>query len=355
MQNPSKYIRPCIRALEPYSTARDDFKGGIDISIWVDANENPYPTGVNRYPDPHQRRLKEAIAKLKGVKPENIFIGGAGSDEAIDLTYRIFCEPRVDNAIAIAPSYGVYQVAAAVNDVELRAVALRPDYSLPVEELLGAADEYTKLMWLCSPNNPTANAFPHEQILELARRFDGMVVVDEAYVDFSTEGSLLPHLASYPNLIILQTFSKAWGMASLRVGMAFSAPEISEIYARVKYPYNLNGPTQEEVIRRLHTDIRPMVNEIISERLRMERELPGLPCVVKVYPSDANFLLVKVTDADNLYDYLLSHGVIVRNRSRVKGCESTLRFTIGTPEENTRILSLLKDYPNNDKTSSSAT
>ena len=313
--------------------------------MWLDANESPYNNGVNRYPDPHQHSLKEKISRLKGVGVENIFVGGAGSDEAIDLTFRIFCEPGVDNAVSIAPSYGVYRVAAAINDIELREVMLTPDFMLPVSELLQAADAHTKLMWICSPNNPTGNAFALAEIETLADSFGGIVVVDEAYVDFSEKGSLLSVLHHHPNLIILQTFSKAWGMAGLRVGMAFASQEIAEIYARVKYPYNLNGPTQMEVMRRMEENISDKVAEIVNEAKSLAETLGRFPFVEKVYPTDANFLLVKVDNADALYDYLLSNGVIVRNRSRVAGCEECLRFTIGTPDENARVINLLNQYP----------
>lgn len=342
--NPLSLVRPNILSLEPYSTARDEFKGG-DISVWLDANESPYPTGVNRYPDPHQKALKLAVSRLKGIGPEHIFIGGAGSDEAIDLTYRIFCRPGIDNAIAIAPSYGVYAVSADINDVELRTVPLGEDYSLPVDRLLEAADANSKLMWICSPNNPTANSFSRDDILRLAREFRGMVVVDEAYIDFASAPSLIGEIGRHTNLIVLQTFSKAWGMASLRIGMAFAVAEIAELYARVKYPYNINGPTQAEVLRRIsETDIRPQVEEIRAQRDFLSRRLAAHPRVLKVYPSDANFILVKVDDADAMYDYLISHGVIVRNRNRVKGCEGCLRFTVGTPEENLRVTALLEKY-----------
>lgn len=342
--NPLSLVRPNILSLEPYSTARDEFKGG-DISVWLDANESPYPTGVNRYPDPHQKALKLAVSRLKGIGPEHIFIGGAGSDEAIDLTYRIFCRPGIDNAIAIAPSYGVYAVSADINDVELRTVPLGEDYSLPVDRLLEAADANSKLMWICSPNNPTANSFSRDDILRLVREFKGMVVVDEAYIDFASAPSLIGEIGRHPNLIVLQTFSKAWGMASLRIGMAFAVAEIAELYARVKYPYNINGPTQAEVLRRIsETDIRPQVEEIRAQRDFLSRRLAAHPRVLKVYPSDANFILVKVDDADAMYDYLISHGVIVRNRNRVKGCEGCLRFTVGTPEENLRVTALLEKY-----------
>lgn len=341
--NPLNFVRPNILALEPYSTARDEFKGD-DISVWIDANESPYPSGVNRYPDPHHAKLKQAIAKLKGVSEGQIFIGGAGSDEAIDLVFRIFCRPGIDNAIAIAPSYGVYKVSAAINDVELREVMLGDEYQLPVEKLLSAADSNSKVLWICSPNNPTANAFPTEALEELAEKFNGMVVIDEAYSDFSSEPSMLTVLDRHPNLIVLQTFSKAWGMASLRIGMAFAAPEIAELFGRVKYPYNINGPTQEELLRRITTtDITSQVAEIISERDRLVKSLSDIPAVKKIYHSDANFILVKFDDPDMVYDYLIAHGVIVRNRNRVKGCEGTLRITVGTPEENSKVINLLEN------------
>ncbi len=338
-----RYVRKNILALEPYSTARDEFKGG-DISVWLDANESPYDNGVNRYPDPHQRKLKERVSELKGVDQGSIFIGGAGSDEAIDLTFRIFCEPRVDNVIAITPSYGVYKVAAAVNDIEIREVQLNDDFSLPVDRLLAAADSHTKLMWICSPDNPTGNAFAVADLERLARSFDGMLVVDEAYVDFSTAGSMLPLLPELPNLIVLQTFSKAWGMASLRVGMAFASPEVAGLFARVKYPYNLNGPTQAEVLRRLDEDISGKVAELRHEAVGLSRSLSEAGCVVRVYPTDANFLLAEVTDADRVYDYLISNGVIVRNRTKMPGCRNCLRFTVGTPEENRRVIELINEF-----------
>lgn len=344
MKNPLDYVRRNILSLEPYSTARDDFKGG-EISVWADANENPYDNGVNRYPDPHHRELKAAVAALKGVDATQLFIGGAGSDEAIDLTFRIFCEPGVDNAIAIAPSYGVYKVSAAINNVELRQVMLRKDFSLPAEELSEAADSRSKLMWICSPNNPTGNAFSREEILGLCEKFDGMVVVDEAYADFSEKGSVADAVADHPNLIVLQTFSKAWGMAALRSGIAIADPRVAAIFGNVKYPYNINGPTQRELIRRIRqTDLKPMVDEIVNERNRLAEKLEKAPAVVKVYPSDANFLLVKVTDANRMYDYLVENGVIVRNRSSQPLCASTLRITVGTPDENKKIIELIEQF-----------
>lgn len=336
-------IRKNILALEPYSTARDEFKGG-DISVWLDANESPYNNGVNRYPDPHQKRLKDKISGMFDMASESIFVGGAGSDEAIDVTFRIFCEPGIDNAIAITPSYGVYRVAAAVNDVELREIQLNEDFSLPVDKLLAAADGNTKLMWICSPNNPTGNAFPKEEILSIADRFSGMVVVDEAYVDFSDKGSLLHDIVSHNNIIVLRTFSKAWGMAGMRAGMAFAVPEVIQYYNRVKYPYNMSQIVQDELLRRIENGIGNRISEIKEWAGIMYRFLPEADCVVKVYPSDANFLLAKVTDANAIYDYLIEHGVIVRNRSGMPGCDNTLRITIGTPDENRKTLKLLKDY-----------
>lgn len=345
-KNPLQYVRPNILALEPYSTARDEFTGG-DISVWVDANENPFNNGVNRYPDPHHRKLKEVVASLKGFPASQIFLGGAGSDEAIDLTFRIFCTPGKDNAIAISPSYGVYRVSAAINDIELREVRLNDDFSLPVDRLLEAADSRSKLMWICSPNNPTANAFARADLLRLCDEFDGMVVVDEAYVDFSEEGSLRDCIAAHPNLIILQTFSKAWGMAGLRFGMAFAAAEIIAIYNNVKYPYNINGPTQAALIERITAtapEVGRMVDEITADRRMLSDGLSRCACVEQVYPSDANFLLVKVTDAGAIYDYLIANGVIVRNRSSQPGCADCLRITVGTHDENLRILDLMRAY-----------
>lgn len=336
-----KYVRPNIRALQPYSTARDECAAG-GISVWLDANESPYDNGVNRYPDPHQRELKRRIAALKGVRPAQVFVGN-GSDEAIDLAFRIFCEPGRDNAVAIAPSYGMYPVAAAVNGVELRQVPLGPAFSLPAERLLEAADAHTRLMWVCSPNNPTGNAFATDALEALAASFDGLLVVDEAYVDFSDKGSLLPVLDRHPNLIVLQTLSKAWGMAGLRVGLAFASPEVAGLFARVKYPYNINAPTQAEAMRRLEHGIGAQVAEIKAQRRRLAEVLPTLPGVERVYPSDANFLLVRVADADRLYARLVGQGVIVRNRSRVPGCEGCLRITVGTPAENDRLVALMKD------------
>lgn len=338
------YIRPNIKDLLPYSTARDEYQGG-DISVWLDANESPYDNGVNRYPDPHQRALKQVIANLKHVEANQVFVGN-GSDEAIDLCFRIFCEPGHDNVVAIAPTYGMYAVAAAINNVEVREVPLSaPDYSLDVEKMLAATDAHTRLMWVCSPNNPTGNAFEIDKLEQLATHFEGILVVDEAYVDFSSQPSMLTRLEKHPNVVVLQTLSKAWGMAGLRLGLAFASAEIAEIFARVKYPYNVNAPTQVEVVKRLQTEPHDAhVSEVKAQRTMLTEALPKLACVEHVYASDANFLLVKVSDADAIYDHLVAQGIIVRNRNRVKGCEGCLRMTVGTPEENAKLLKVLEEY-----------
>ena len=335
-------VRPNIRALEPYSTARDEYSGG-EITTWLDANENPYDNGVNRYPDPHQKVLKQKIAALKGVRGEQIFIGN-GSDEAIDLCYRIFCRPGVDNTVSIAPTYGMYRVAADVNDVEMREVPLGTDFSLPVDALLNAADEHTKLLWLCSPNNPTGNAFPAAGIERLVRRFDGMVVLDEAYIDFASEPGFLARLGEFENLIVLQTLSKAWGMAGLRLGLAFASAPVAALFARVKYPYNINCLAQQAVAERLAQDVSPQVARLCAERERLLPALAVCPAIERVYPSDANFILVRTPRPDRMYDALIAAGVIVRNRSRIPGCEGCLRITVGTPAENARMLETVKNF-----------
>lgn len=338
-----RYIRKNILSLKPYSTARDEFQGN-GISVWLDANESPYPNSVNRYPDPHQKELKKRISQIMGVPADSIFIGGAGSDEAIDIIFRVFCEPGKDNIVTIAPTYGVYSVAAAINDIEVREVLLNEDFSLPVDRLLNATDTNTKIIWICSPNNPTGNAFSTEDLLKVIAGFDGIVVVDEAYTDFSEKGSLLAHLPTLPNLIVLHTFSKAWGMAGLRAGMAFASPQIIKYFDRVKYPYNMSSLIQQELLKRIGTTPTEQIAEIKNERNRMEKELADASCVKKIYPSDANFLLVKVTDAYALYDFLVENGVLVRNRSTMPLCENTLRITVGTPAENNRTISLIKEF-----------
>ena len=334
-------VRSCIAALTPYSTARDEYKG--ELGIFLDANESPYENGYNRYPDPHQKALKAQIAAIKGVAAENIFIGN-GSDEAIDLVFRVFCEPRVDNVVAIAPSYGMYKVAAAINDVEIREVQLGEEFSLPVEAILAATDDNTKVVFLCSPNNPTGNSFPREDMLRLADEFEGMVVVDEAYIDFAEAESLKSEIAQRPNVIVLQTMSKAWAMAGLRVGLALADKRVVELMSQVKYPYNINVATRSIVSGLLTKGIGAEVVEIKAQRAVLAEALKGMKMVQRVYPSDANFVLARFDDADAVYDFLIADGIIVRNRNRVKGCEGCLRLTVGLPEENEKLIKSLKRY-----------
>ena len=335
-------VRPNIRTLSPYSTARDECQGTPDI--FLDANESPYAgIGYNRYPDPRQKVLKEKISAFKGLPVENIFMGN-GSDEAIDLMFRIFCVPGKDNAVAIVPSYGMYAVAADINDVKVRGVQLEPDFSLPAEALLAAADENTKLLFLCSPNNPSGNAYEPAQLLDLVRRFPGIVVLDEAYADFSAKGSLREKVLEYPNLVVLQTLSKAYGLAGLRLGLAFANTYIIDLMNRVKYPYNISQAAQEAAARALESPIRENVAEIVAQRGRLTAALEAFPFVRKVWPSDANFLLMQVDDPDRLYRHLLGDGIIVRNRSRQPLCAGCLRITVGTPGENDHLLQSLARY-----------
>ncbi len=336
-----KLLRPNIAALTPYSTARDEYSG--PIGVFLDANESPYDNGCNRYPDPHQARLKARIGALKGIPAENLFLGN-GSDEAIDLVFRLFCEPGRDNAVAIAPSYGMYTVAAAINDIAVRQVLLEEDFSLDTEKLLAAADDRTKMLFLCSPNNPSGNAFPKEQLLGIIRRFPGIVVVDEAYIDFSDKGSLVEEALARENLIVLQTLSKARAMAGLRIGLAISNPEIIQYMSMVKYPYNLSVAAMEKALALLEKPIDEEVAILKLERERLAALLPELPFVRTVFPSDANFLLVRVSDADGLYRFLLDRGIIVRNRNRIAGCAGCLRMTVGIPAENDALLNALKEY-----------
>ncbi len=337
-----RLVRPNILALEPYSTARDEYEGG-EIDVWLDANENPFDNGINRYPDPHQVALKKQLSQIKGVAPESIFIGN-GSDEAIDLMFRVFARPGVDNAVSIAPTYGMYKVAAATNDIEMREVQLGENFELPVAELLAAADENTKLMWICSPNNPTGNSFAKSDIVELLTKFRGVVIVDEAYIDFASEAGFLSQLAEYENLVVLQTLSKAWGMAGLRFGLAFASREVIALMNQVKYPYNIGVLTQARVAEQLKKGVAEQVAEIVAERARVIAELESYDTVERVYQTEANFVLIKVAAADRMYDALVAEGVIVRNRSRIKGCENTLRVTIGTEAENGRMLAVIKDF-----------
>ena len=341
MIDPLKLVRPNILALSPYSTARDEYKGG-NFNALLDANESPYETGLNRYPDPRQAALKKRLSELKGIPSGRIFIGN-GSDEAIDLCYRIFCRPGVDNAILMAPSYGMYKVCADTNDIATKQIMLREDFSLDTQALLALQDDKTKLLFLCSPNNPTGTVIPFPHLEDILEGFGGMVVLDEAYVDFSAEGSALGLLDKYSNLIILQTMSKAWGMAGLRVGLAFSREEVISIFDKVKYPYNVNILSQRTALGALdRRTLDAHVEEVLSQREMLRRELPSCPGVVKVYDSEANFLLVQFRDPKGVYDKLISKGIIVRDRSSVPLCGGCLRITVGTPAQNDSLLRILR-------------
>ena len=343
MNNIQKLIRPNITALAPYSCARDEFKG--EASVYLDANESPYNNGTNRYPDPLQSEVKSLLAPLKKVRPEQIFLGN-GSDEAIDLVYRIFCRPGIDNVVAPAPTYGMYQVCADINDIEYRAVPLKADYQLDMEAMKQAIDENTKAIWLCSPNNPTGNVFAKEDLLWFLDNAEAMIVVDEAYIDFSDKGTMVEMLDKYPNLIVLQTFSKAWGQAAIRLGIAMASEEVISLYNKVKYPYNVNILTQQQALKVLGNVSKKesQVKEILAQRDVLKNLLLSLTCVEEIYPSDSNFLLVKVNDANGIYKYLQDKGIIVRNRHRVTLCANCLRITVGTPTENAEIYNALKDF-----------
>lgn len=340
--NLDNLLRDNIKTLKAYSSARDEFSG--EAMVFLDANENPYNAPYNRYPDPLQRQLKSKIAEIKNCDPEQIFLGN-GSDEPIDLLFRAFCEPGKDNIISIDPTYGMYQVAADINNIEVRKVKLDADYNFSADELLQAADENCKLVFVCSPNNPTANLMNKAEMLKLIQNFMGIVVVDEAYIDFAPNETLLQELANYPNLVILQTFSKAWGMAGIRLGMAFASTEIIRIFNKIKYPYNINILTQQKAMELLEqaAEKEEWVATILAERDLLKEQLAKLPFVVKIYPSDANFLLVKMHDARGIYDYLVENGVIVRDRSKVILCDESLRITVGAPEENQILLEKLND------------
>jgi histidinol-phosphate aminotransferase len=337
-------LRPNILKLQPYSSARDEYTG--DEGVFLDANENPFNAPYNRYPDPYQRQLKQLVAKIKGVPADHIFLGN-GSDEAIDLIYRSFCEPGRDNVVSIDPTYGMYQVAAEVNDVAVKKVLLTSDFQLDTAALLQAVDDHTKLMWICSPNNPTGNCFKTDDVVKLITSFKGIVVLDEAYIDFAPGKSLLSQLSHYPNLIILQTFSKAWGMAGIRLGMAFAQPEIIKVLSRIKYPYNLNILSQQkalELLAKNGTRFGEWVKLLVDERALLVEQLKRLPFVLKVYPSDANFVLIRTTDAKKIYQFLIAQKIIVRNRSSVSLCAGCLRITVGAPEENVRLITALKEF-----------
>lgn len=337
-------VRPNIWNLAPYSSARSEFHG--DASVFLDANENPWNEPYNRYPDPLQRNLKARLAELKNISEDQIFIGN-GSDEAIDLVIRAFAEPGIDHITTVTPTYGMYQVAADVNNVVCRQVELGRGFTLDATRVLDVADDWTKVIILCSPNNPTGNTLDRREIYRILDQFPGIVVLDEAYIDFSEEPSFVAELARYPRLIILQTLSKAWGGAGLRLGMAFAAPEIIEILNKIKYPYNVSAPVQEAALRLLADPARMETQKrcILAERSRLKQALESAPFFFRVHPSDTNFLLVDVGRADQLYASLVKRGVVVRNRNNITLCRGCLRITIGTEEENNRLLKALENQP----------
>ena len=344
MKSLKELTRPNILALEPYSSARNEYNGHM-AHVFLDANENPYNQPLNRYPDPLQLELKKEIARIKKVSEEQIFLGN-GSDEAIDLPYRCFCRPGIDNVIAIEPTYGMYRVCADINDIAYRPILLDEQFQLSANKILAAVDEHTKLIWICSPNNPTGNNMNREEVMTILQQFNGLVIVDEAYSDFSDYKPFREELDQYPNLIVLNTFSKAWGCAAIRLGMAFAQKDIIDMFNKVKYPYNVNALTQQEALKALQRNymVDQWIQALVKERGRVMSEYAKLPCCVKVYPTEANFFLSKMTDAVTIYNYLVEKGIIVRNRTKVTLCKDCFRVTIGTRMENDELLDALRKY-----------
>jgi histidinol-phosphate aminotransferase len=336
-------IRENIKSLEAYSSARDEFKAMSSEFVFIDANENPFDTGLNRYPDSQQTLVKEALSKLKGISEEQILLGN-GSDEVLDLIFRVFCEPRVDNVIVLPPTYGMYEVLATTNAIKLVKIPLVENFQPNVKEIIKGQDAKTKLLFLCSPNNPTANSFDANKIETLIKEFNGIVVIDEAYIDFSIEDSWLCRLDEFPNLIVTQTLSKAYGLASIRLGICYASKEIISILNKIKPPYNVNQLTQDVALQSLFNQekVKNEIAIIISERNQLIRDLQNVEIVEKVYPSDANFLLVQVDDATLRYKQLVKLGIITRNRTTQILCDNCLRFTVGTPDENKKLINTLK-------------
>lgn len=337
-------VRDCIKKLKPYSSARDEYKSLNDDMIFIDANENPFQTKVNRYPDPNQTSVKAILSKLKLVPEQNILLGN-GSDEVLDLIFRAFCEPGLDNIITLPPTYGMYNVLADINNIQVREVLLSETFQPKVDEILAAADSNSKILFLCSPNNPTGNSFKDDEMTTLLSSFSGIIVIDEAYIDFSTTSSWTTRLEDFPNVIVTQTLSKAYGLAGIRLGICYASEEIITILKKIKPPYNVNTLTQSAAIDRLKNEamVKEEIKNIINERNKLQDCLSQIPFVEKVYPSDANFLLVKVDDANKRYDELVKRGVVVRNRSSQPLCENCLRFTIGTTEENEKLINILQN------------
>jgi histidinol-phosphate aminotransferase len=343
-------LRDNIKKLVPYSSARDEFKG--EARIFLDANENslgsPLTRWYNRYPDPLQWKVKEKLGEIKAVPPQQIFLGN-GSDECIDILFRSFCEPGKDNVIIVPPTYGMYEVSANINDVQVKKVQLTPDYQLQLTAIEDAVDDHTKMIFLCSPNNPTGNSLNRADVEVILNNYFGLVVIDEAYINFSRHRSFIQELNEYPNLVVLQTLSKAWGLAALRVGMAFASEDIIRVMNKVKPPYNINQASQELVLKALEEvgQVNDMIREIVKERQWLADELNSLDIVQNIHPSDANFLLVKVTDAPGVYRFLLDKGIVVRDRSKVELCEQCLRITVGTENENRELVDSLRQYKRN--------
>jgi histidinol-phosphate aminotransferase len=345
--NIDKLVRENIKNLRPYSSARSEYRG--NAAVFMDANENSYGSPLdenyNRYPDPLQWQLKQELSKIKGVPPQNIFVGN-GSDEVIDIAYRIFCEPKKDNIIICPPTYGMYKVCANINDVESREVLLTKDFQLDVEAILSATDEYTKLIFICSPNNPTGNDLNRIDIEILLNNFSGIVIIDEAYINFSRQKTFIRELVEYENLIVMQTLSKAWGLAGLRLGLAFASEKIIDLFNKVKPPYNINQSSQQLALKALENidEVNKRIKNIVEQRNLLHDELKQFEFIQIIYSSDSNFILVKVDDANKIYQYLLMNRIIIRNRSREPLCENCVRITVGTPEENQTLINALKNY-----------
>ena len=336
-------VRPMIKEIIPYCSARDEFEDFEAQKIFLDANENPFENGFNRYPDPLQRKLKRTLADVKQVKSEQILLGN-GSDEVLDLIFRTFCEPGEEEVLILPPTYGMYSVLAKLNNIIVKEVPLNKNFEIEIDSVLEAVNQKTKIIFICSPNNPSGNAIPLDQIEQLLDRFKGILVVDEAYIDFSEQKSALSILDQYPQLLVCQTFSKAYGLAGIRLGMCYANPLIIDYFNKIKPPYNVNSLTQSRALAQLETSesIQNQVISLISERKKLEQELKQFDFVSKIYPSDANFLLVVVDDANKRYDQFLDAGVVLRNRSRLQGCNNALRVTVGTPEENTNFIKICK-------------
>lgn len=340
----NKVIRENVATMKAYSSARDEFVGATDDMVFLDANENPFESGVNRYPDPMQKTVKSELAKIKGVFQENILLGN-GSDEVIDLIFRAFCEPNQDNIITLPPSYGMYDVSANLNCIARKEIYLTANFQPDVKKILAAVDAKTKVIFLCSPNNPSGNIFDYANVKAIVEGFNGLVVIDEAYIDFASEPSWVTRLAKHPNLIVSQTMSKAFGMAGIRLGVCYGSKEIIAVLNKIKPPYNVNELTQQKALERLlaYEDVEEEIEAVLTERDNLEIALKEISYIEKIYPSDANFLLVKVDDATKRYNQLIEKGIVVRNRTTQALCENTLRFTVGTIKENVALMGALID------------